>query len=243
MTSRENLEPTRTVDKNGRLTTVYKKKSSGSKSLLTVPMPKPLVMQVDRQRIVSDFDAHFESVGMSVGARGIMMGALEDYSDELLGKLDEARSDLAPGLRLVGTSLSRGETENDLSEQLYFFRELDGSMYYAARHLVDSLHHYPQLPASVDYSKESDEVRAQCSALIAVGRVSSNLGGYGVDEVFDSSKGEYVLRDERLVELVLAHSDKAVLISDFIRSRRTLDVDVLTEFVSSESKALSTGLL
>jgi hypothetical protein len=242
MTSRENLEPTPTVDKNGRLTTVYKKKSGRGKSILDVPMPKPAVSQVDRQRIVSDFVDHFESRGMSEGAYEIMRAALNSYSDELLEKLDEARSNLAPGLGLVGTSLSRGETEYEMSEQLYFFRELDDSMYYAARHLVDSLHYYPQLPASVDYSKENDEVRAQCSALIMVERVSVNLP-YDLDEVFDISKGEYVLKDERLVELVLAHSDKAVLISDFIRSRRTLDVGMLTELVNSEAKVLGTGLL
>lgn len=242
MTSRENLEPTPTVDKNGRLTTVYKKKSGGNHSILTVPRPKPPVVHVDRDRIISDFMAHFEPRGMSDEAYGIMMGSLDDYSDELLGKLDEARLNLIPGFGLVGTSVSRGESEDEVSEQLYFFRETSDMVYYSARHLVESVHYYPQLPASVDYSKESDGVREQCSALMMVSRASVNIS-YGVDEVFDRSKGEYVLRDQRLVEFVIAHSDKAVLLSDFIRTHRTLDVDLLAEFANSESKALGTGLL
>jgi hypothetical protein len=242
MTSRENLEPTPTVDKNGRLTTVYKKKSGGAKSVLTAPLPKPPVAQVDRQRIVSDFAAHFEPMGMSDEAYETMMSSLDGYSDELLGKLDEARTNLAPGFGLVGTSVSRGESEDEVSEQLYFYRDHGDMVYYSARHLVESIHYYQQLPASVDYSKESDEVRAQCSALMMVSRASVNIS-YGVDEVFDRTKGEYVLKDQRLVDLVIAHSDEAVLLSNFIRSHRTLDVDRLTEFLNSESKALGSGML
>jgi hypothetical protein len=183
---------------------------------------------------------HFDNVGMSDEAYEMTMQTLRNYPDDLLLQLDEARLNVAPGFGLIQNSVSRGESVDEVSEQMYFYREMEGATYYYARHLVASLHQYSQLPSSQDFSKENEDVRSQCSALIEVARVCENLGD---EEVFDENLGVFVLADERLVDLVVRNSDKAALIADFIRQHRSVDVKFLTELLNSKSQALSNGLL
>ena len=197
--------------------------------------------QEQRQKIISDF-TDFEFFDMSDEAYEVTLSSLNSYPDELLKRLRESQLDNVPGFGLVMLGITRGTKADEVNEQLCFFRELDDCVYYTAYHLVTSLHHYDQLPDSRDYSRESEEVRSQCSALIMVEKSCIDMG-HDDDAVFDHSKGEYVLKDQRLVELVMAHSDKAVLLSDFIRSHRTLDMEILTEFMNGEAKALGAGLL
>lgn len=250
MAPRENLIPTPTVDKNGRVTTVYVKPSTaGSASTLgSVPVPSASTnRETDRKELINDLVDVWKPTGYNDDLRHGLRANLSMFSDELLDRI--AASQSLPNFDWIGHSVGNGFPESEVSEHLEFFPDMEDTTYFIARNLIKSLHAYPGYLDGDDFSKAGDEVIGQCQALL---KVVSVLNDSYLD-VFDEDKAVFVLRDERFVEFVINHSDKAELIVDFIRGRAkpsiyawgadSLDIELLTEVVAAESPAVSSGLL
>lgn len=250
MAPRENLIPTRTVDKNGKATTVYVKPSTtGTASALgSVPVPPASPhRETERRELVQDLVNVLKPSGYNDDLRNKIFDRLSAFPDELLDRI--AASQGLPHFDWIGHSIGNSFPESEVSEHLEFFPSMGDTTYFIARNLIKSLHAYPGYLDSNDLSKAGDEVIGQCQALL---KVVSVLNDSYLD-VFDEDKDVFVLRDERFVEFVINHSDKAEMIVDFIRDRAkpsiyawgadSLDIELLTEVVAAESPAVSSGLL
>jgi hypothetical protein len=252
MAFRENLIPTRTVDKNGKVTTVYVKPSAaGSASALgsvPVPVPSASVNRVtNRKELIKGLVDAWKPTGYNDNLRHEIRNNLSAFPDELLERI--AASQALPHFEWIGRSVGNGFPESEISEQLEFFPSMMDTTYFIARNLIKSLHRYPEQLDHKDFTKAGDEVMGKCRGLLLV---TSALNASNLD-VFDDERDVFALKDERFVEFVINHSDKAELIIDFIRSRskvtaetwntNPLDLDLLTDVVTTESPAVSSGLL
>jgi hypothetical protein len=248
MASRESLVPTRTVDKNGRTTTVHVKPSAvrNGSLLSVVPVPSaPGHREIDREKLVEGLVDEWQSSRYDDDLRNRLRDTLSMYSDELLERLTNEALESFPAL-WMRHSVSRGLAESQINEQLEFFPIIsNGESHYIAKNMIWSLHGYPDLLASDDFSKAGEKTKQQCRALLLVTDAMNN-GAFG--DVFKDEQPIFILKDERLVKLVINHSDKVEMIVDFIRDRSkvfsgSLDTGLLADMIASESLAVSAGLL
>lgn len=239
MASRDHLVPTLTVDKNGRTTTVHKKLATTG-SAKSIPFSKNTELIVRRKDLIHGLATVMESTwaGGNVNA---LTQTLKMFPDSLLQRLDHTQATNSVAFaRIVRIAITKGAGEKSVREYLFFLDDLDASSYYAARDHIAALHRYTQLPESDDFSQESDELKSQCRALIAVQRACSHLDE---DDMFRLESGMFVLDDDGFVELILAHPDKATQIVNFIRERRSIDVGLIAEVISGDATALGSGTL
>lgn len=239
MTSREHLVPTLTVDKNGRTTTVHKKRVTAGNAK-SIPFSKNTELIIRRKDLIHGLATVMESTwtGGNVNA---LTQTLKMYPDSLLERLDHTQATNSVAFaRIVRIAITKGAGEKSVRECLFFLDDLDASSYYAARDQIAALHRYTQLPETDDFSQESDELKSQCRALIAVQRACSNLDE---DDVFRLESGAFVIDDDDLVELILANPDKASQIADFIRERKSIDTALIADVIASDASALGSGTL
>jgi hypothetical protein len=239
MTSREHLVPTLTVDKNGRTTTVHKKRVAGGVAK-NIPLSNSAEMIVRRNNLIHVLASGMESrwAGGSVGA---LAKTLKKYPDILLERLSQAQVTNGDGfVRVLRIAITKAAKLETVSEYVCFLDDLDASSYYAARDHIASLHQYTQLPESDDFSNESEELKSQCRALLKVQRACAEVEDL---EVFRMESGYFVIDDDDLVELILGHPDRATQIADSIRERKTIDVALIAEVITSDATALGSGTL
>lgn len=244
MAPREHLIPTRTVDKNGRATTVYVKQSStGSASpLAVVPVPStPVDRAVERTRMINDYAKKCYPGEHTEDLRENLANSMDVYSYDLLERLSYNELGDYPSL-WVSYSVCNVLPENQINEQMEFFPYLQGGTYYSvANNLIQSLHGYPRHLNHEDFSKVDEKVKGQYRALLLVTDAIS-LGSF--EGAFKKEKPTFILNDERLVELVINNSDKAEVIVDFIRQRSgSLDADLIADVINSVSPSIGGGLL
>lgn len=244
MALREHLIPTRTVDKNGKATTVYVKQSSaGSVSpLAVVPVPStPVDRAAERTRMINDYAAKCYPGENNGDFREELANSMDVYSYDLLERLSYNELEAYPSL-WVSYSVGNVLPESQINEQMEFFPYLQGGTYYSvAKNLVQSLHGYPHYLKHEDFSKADEKAKSQYRALLLVTDAIS-LGSF--EGAFKGVPPSFILKDERLVELVINNSDKAEVIVDFIRQRSgSLDADLIANVINTESPSISDGLL
>lgn len=235
MASRENLVPVSTVDRNGRATTVYRKPVTAGSSVSRLPAPGEPREDI-RRAFVKSLSQDFETGIMSAKK---LRRALSGYQIDLLERLYLANIKNEPGLGMVKMSIALGKPSETVSEHLHFFKRLYYLSYELASGRVESLHHYRQLPDSADYSMESDAVKEQCDALLDVTETCTyfHLG------VFRDGTPAFVLKDDRLVDLVVGHSDKVRIITDYIAERRNVHPEVIALLLEGDAPAMGNGRL
>lgn len=249
MTSKDHLTPTPIVDKNGKWTTVYRKLFGSKKKEAThVPAPSiaPTEPSFDRAPSIENLrlraEAGLKEEGQIHRMHQVMV-EINKYPDDLLQRLNKAIDDDVPNMWMIDRQIRAGLPHNEISESLYFLPRMKNPLYIAAQKHLRSLHAYKQLPPSDDYSKESEGVRKQCLALMTVAK--SAMYAVGEHNVFDGSEERtpYVLKDERLTDLILEYTDRATEISNIVEDRETVDPDVIRSILSSDAPALSEGML
>lgn len=132
-----------------------------------------------------------------------------------------------------------------INEALHFLPMFDLATANTARATIASLHEYPQLPPSNDYSNEDPTTIAQCTALICItGSLYylCRLDKEGLNrETLLTHDG--AIADAQLVELVLAYPEQREQISDFIIQRESINTDLIKAMLTNESPALNHGLI
>jgi hypothetical protein len=164
----------------------------------------------------------------------------DGYSDALLEQLDTVMESHRPGVRMVCDSIAENLPEVTVREHLAFFDLFGHLNHIIAKDMVRSLHRYRQLPKSPDLSAEGSEVLSRCRALLVVMEAATVLD---LDEVFRAEDAPFVLKDDRLVGLVLAHSADADRIARLIRHRGTADPEMIAAILGSVTPSLDDGLL
>lgn len=243
MASGDHLVPTTVVDKNGRRTTVHKKVPGTSKmvSLPHVAAPSAAVSDKKRQRdrIRALLDAWPDYAKDSLKGSNVRT-LLMKCSTDSLERLEHTRVNDPGTFIKLGYMASDGCSEADISEAMYFFPEVRSSTYFIARRIMASLHEYRELPCTQYLSSEDEDVRSQRAALIRVIEALID-GDHG--EAFYDRQPPFIIRDSKLVEFTIEHSDRSDLIAGLVRDRGATDVNVLAQLLESESPALGTGLL
>lgn len=163
------------------------------------------------------------------------------YSDELLLKMKHATSpeeSVRQGgcVTKVRRRVEKKDSEESIREAICFFPVLDGLSERITNFLLESLHHYYELPSSKDYSSESPEVIAQCNALLEVAITVLDMEATRIN-------GNWTIGDKQLVEVVLTNTERSGDIAEFIRARGTADPEVIKGMLQSTAPALNNGLL
>jgi hypothetical protein len=180
------------------------------------------------------------------------LGALvSTYPHDLLKKIDEF---LAPTTEENHSSF-RGNaiklyvleesTAGRINEALYFLPLFDPAKGTPARATIASLHEYPQLPPSDDYSREAPTIIAQCTALIHITGSLLYLcrldkAGLDRETLFTH---DWTIADEQLVDLALTYPEHGEQISDLIIQREHVNIDLIKDTLTNESPVLNHGLL
>lgn len=247
MTARENLNPTTVVDKNGRVTTVYRKPQAAPGRTSIPQVKSPSMTAARRKEMIGELALRYETTKSGPGGIRNLTKVLKTYPDELLERLEGMRVTNSPAQWIAKASVADGEFPAAINERLTFYPEVGHLNYRGLRMRVAALHDIPQLPESDDFTKESDEVVAQCRALLVVIDACNRAGLYGE---YHDDPSDTMLRDDRVIELddllvdfVIAHPDHSVEIANFIRERKAIDLDLLTELVEGDARALGSGAL
>lgn len=247
---REGLIAEQRVDRNGNTVTRWVKPVTASAASVAVPAPAvaaPAAPQVDiiglTRAIIGELPLVRETTGMKTSAvtyRAVATSLMQ-YPLELLERLAD------PALREnewvwdgITFAVREGYGVDEVSESLYFLPGLGGELTrVASQRMISSLHGYPQLPYSADFSKEDALVREQCSALLrfASAAYQRNL------PVFRNEDYRYALKDHALVDLIMANPDKVELMVTAMRDRGSADPELLKSVLDNDAGALHHGVL
>lgn len=240
MTSRSNLTPTPTVDKNGRQTTVYRKQVAVTANATGVPAPALADTSVARRtelirRVMSNFriDRDTDDALMK------MTRAVATYPVDLLEKLCDPDTASSDYYWMINAMVDDGGTAESVNEYLHFLPDVTEASLYVSQALVKSLHGYSQLPSSADYSRENEELRSQCSALLRFSN-AARLAGL---EVFKDDEFRFTLKDHAMVELILENHDSVGTLVAAVRERKSADPVMLDSVLKTDSPALGKGVL
>lgn len=242
MSSRESLVPTPTVDRNGKATTVYRR---GTTTMNAVsPLPSPIQLSPDaREKLILKLGDEL-TAGNFIG-KDIKLGVrrnLYNYSEEMLNTIRTAvTTDATENKGMNGcagkirSKIVAGDSEESINEAVFFYPLFEHRGIAITSHILDALHHFPQLPASEDYSREDADTVAKCTALILVIDKLSALHG--------ALESNWTIKDQRLTELVLSNPERGEQIASLIEARESGDPDLIEEVLSNESPALNNGVL
>jgi len=180
------------------------------------------------------------------------LGALVSaYPHDLLVKIDEfldpTTEENHNGFRgnAIKLYILEESTAGRINEALHFLPLFDPAKAIPARATIASLHEYPQLPLSDDYSREAPSIIAQCTALIHItGSLlylcRLNKAGLDRETLFTH---DWTIADEQLVDLALAYPEHGEQISDLIIQRESINTDLIKTMLTNESPALNDGLI
>jgi hypothetical protein len=242
MDSKRNLVPTPTVDKNGKLTTVYRRQEDTAGKGRVLPAPV-VARNPDLIRNVSFL------LTSAASEPAIKMNAskqIAGYSSELLQRIHDAITDetlekheqdmlKANFLHKIGS----GSTLPSVEEAVLFFPLMTGLRKNSANEVISSLRCYPQLPKSSNYAREREDVQKKCSAIVRVMGMIYLLP----QRDFRFERGSYVFSDDRLTDLVLEFPERADEIGTIIVERRSFDPDMIRSVLTTDASALGSGIL
>ena len=240
------LVPTPIVDKNGRQTTVHRRSADQSASAKTMPAPavspsKPSsdLSPYQRRQLAEGIDSAARVASGSGRSKELVQFVLYSYPDELLLRIEEIQRDKPEGIKLVNYLIMEGVGADEVSEMIHFSPLMEkGIKLFVAQNILRSLHNYPHLPSSKDYSKESPEVLAKAESIVRVKDAMFSFIGVRMFMGMGST-----IEDESLITLAVDNADKSVLIAASMKARQTTDVELLREVLRSDSMPVSDGVL
>lgn len=219
--------------------------------LTIVPVPTVAVPETVRHdELVSSLADLWGSAVHDTGKRQRMIERLDSFSDELLEKMwssiphDRVEVQIS-NWGFIGMSIDDGLSESEIRERVELFPLItSNTSYSSATNRVYSLHGYPKFITEEDLSVLDEKTKERCRALLLVGIALTHAT---VIDPFIEGRPFFVLKDERLVELVINNSDKTEQMVDFIKTRlgrsKNIDLDLMSEALSSGVPALSSGTL
>lgn len=240
MAPRNHLTPTPTVDKNGKLTTVYRKQATSTSSPAGVPAPSLADISVERKmELIRSFLSGYEIGNRDDSTLMETTRTVAAYPVDLLEKLCSPEIVSSDYHWMIKSMVSDGCGSDFMNEYLYFLPDVSEASIYTSQALVKSLHGYSQLPSSADYSRDDEATRAKCSALLRF----SNAARLVSLEVFRDDEFRFTLKDHALVELILENHGSIETLVAAVRERRSADPEMLASVLETDSPTLERGIL
>lgn len=174
-----------------------------------------------------------------------LASTLESYPPELVDEISSVMDERPVIMFKIRSLLKERRAASRVRECLMFLR-LDLAHPMSIEKHIAGLRYYEQLPESRDYSQEDERTREIVTAIVSFTAMldatlehfdNPPLVSVGMDEVFP------MIRDERIVDLIIAHPEKATAMAELIIERRNGDYELVRQMVESESLPLTTGLL
>lgn len=240
--------PTIITDRNGRITTVYRKVDANASQPVYFPAPvisshdpalEDGIMKYVREKLNEYYPDHCEREVERISLQ------IPSYPAELLVDLEHTLRTHEASRRVITVMLQNNMDQPRIHEAAVFLPEVWSGIPNESYNHVMALEHYSELPRHENYALASEDVKQQCIALI---NVSIALDGV-TDVIRDSPltwQGDAlipVIEDTQLVRLVIENPDKAPMIAKFIEDRFSVDYEALTDLVQADSNALSRGFL
>jgi hypothetical protein len=252
MTSRSDLIPTSVVDKNGKQTTVYRRRERSGGVTVTFPTPTVVESRAAREALVRETAMVLVSAADAPEYSLITVTRdLDRCSDELIDHIAEVLNAVHDAevekkvARKIGLQIMRKPKDGDagaaheeeLHEELYLYPFVPEAGPTMLRRIIESVRRLPQFSGMTSLRDASGDELKNCRALARV--MSAALE----ERLLDPYSDYYVFEDERVTSLVLEYPEHARLIADVIHDRYTLDPVLLREMVESEASALGSGIL
>ena len=246
------LVPTPVVDKNGRLTTVYKRQEVSGRDGSVLPSPVVTELKRAKQDIISGIVEEMREMNLCWNDDEIesITHTLNGYAIASLLMVEDALQKDAESASLVGLLIQAEEEQEFVSEALLYMPQMGYKGFWDAARQVKTLHgYYPTLPPCDDYSKADEYVQQQCAALLKVTAAVDTMARDGNQTMKMTAVGNKnldrvaILSDSRLIEYVIDHPQSADQIVALIADRGVSDYRVIHSVLHSESVALSSGML
>jgi hypothetical protein len=172
--------------------------------------------------------------------------ALCDYPDELIDRLSALMMNdfrLWNDLCRYVLTVSKRNSQQTVNEILCFMAPFveEFNLDYLSGVIPRLLRAYKCLPPMEDYSAAPEALREQCEALLLISITRGGTKFHGEPEpqtLFLNN--DNTIRDQRLVDLLMAHPERARLIAKTIKERKIADFESLDQVSNS---VLGTGAL
>lgn len=242
------LVPTPVVDRNGRLTTVHKRADQPVKNAATIPAPVAAVKaQPSKAKLVSALADAMDDVLYldEPEQKDYLIENLEAHDADFLANLQR---EMGNGNDFIPSTLVNDhETKEYINEVLRFADHTGQETFPETCALIRSLHLYPQLPNYPDFSEAPEEVQEQCIALMktanAVANFSSDAGKELETVAVPEREDVFVLRDDALVQAVLAAPENAERLITVIEEQRTGRFAVIDAYLNGGTSPMVSGVL
>jgi hypothetical protein len=245
------LLPTLIVDVNGKTTTVHKKPAA-SRSTSTLPAPSSLAARQNLIASVTNFledalpisedNAQYQQ--MLTYARN----TIHSYSNGLLEKIIASSSHDERSRKAIARMIRMRTKPDVIEECIAFFPQIPmhPSTSEAA---IRALRFYPQLTACDNFAKADEQTQKQCVALVTVTSIMDtdfeiiHPDALEWHEYSDDANMYPVIKDQRIVNLLMERPEAAQRIADFIKERHTSDFDLIEAMLQGAHSAFDEGAL
>ena len=219
-------------------------------------IPAPSISRLSHDELVARTLALIEQVKPSEGAGGsielyetqvILDGYRDDFLVELVTALRGDRS-VAEG---VTAQVRLGELDEIIREGLHFFKRMDVKNYPKCAALVRSLNQYDVFDQYPNLVIAEEHVQQQCLALMHAAVVLIEETPLGTDPenhllLFISTELDWampVIRDKRLVEMIMEQPDRADEIARIAAKHLNSDPNFILGIMHGIEHALAEGAL
>lgn len=251
MNHNPDLVPTLIVDVNGRTTTVHKR-TDGYRSASQFPAPS---FQGKREQLIASVGSFLEEALpiMEDDAQYRQMltysrNSIKTYPDELLEKIIASSEEDERSRRAVGRLIRIRAKPEILDECLTFFPQVPLHPQ-TSEAAIRALRLYPQLPSCDNFAKADERTQKQCIALVTVTSIMDvdfeliHPDALEWHECGDDANMYPVIKDQRIVNLLMERPEAAQRIADFIKERHTSDFDLIEAMLQSAHSAFDEGAL
>lgn len=257
MTKKPGLIPNVTTDKNGKITTVYRKPTGVPETNLVIPAPfAPAGASTGRTATINKVSSLMMGIlSLSPDRAEKPDAMLERYPDDFIERLDHQLTSDPNGSFFAAKAIERGASLSFVSEMLTFGPIMQTDSSELADELVRGLRRYKQLPDMQDYGTAPKEVIQQCAALITVAELLDDyqydnpeiqipVSTYVPDEGYTKHRSSMTINNDDLIEIIMEHPEEAERIVDLIIERGSEDMELIREIMGQDdSRALTPGIL
>lgn len=242
-----NLIPTLVTDKNGKLTTVYRKPQV-SPVATSVPAP-PVAAKKDTnevRRAVTERIIELRDVqsGGPFDHAAYIADEVQKYSERTLRNVELALLgndyELAEA---VAEQIGLAQTEFTVNTSIHFYWRSESDDYWKTVAEVSALLHYPFINQYDDLTVD-ETIQQQCLALMKFTRLIDKLPySPHLDYIDDQNYDARVINDESLVALIVNRPEDVERIAEIVIEYGTSNGPTINGIMAGELPAVAEGYL
>jgi len=244
MKNNHELIPAIITDKNGKITTVYKKPQN---TTVTMPLPSPSLPQHKSindvrtaviERVAELYNMTHES---GFDYRPSLAKGVQRYLEETLHIVDLALrkdGDLAQG---VAKSIVHGESELIVKESIHYYEKTNSDNYWRTVSEVRALRHYTAVNIHMDLTEVDSNIQKSCIALM---RFPPLIDVFPRSPFLNYSESDhYFINNDDLATLITQRPDDIEKIAEIVLQYGTSDAAAINGLLDGALPALAEGHL